>query len=172
MTAATVAARARALADQLGRERFTEVCVALLDGAERAAYEDELRALSAHDRVPEWGEGYWLRTWGARGLLHVWSDAATGAVVRGLADPHWRPAEMCLKVAARHEVAGTGDGAAALVDHELPRVRVQALRALAVVGDTEHADAVRRHLDDEDPVVAARAERARAAMAQRLDLRR
>ena len=44
-----------------------------------------------------------MRTWGARGLLHVWADSATDAVVRGLADEHWRPAEMCLKVAARHE---------------------------------------------------------------------
>ena len=46
-------------------------------------------------------QDYWVRTWGARGLLHVWDDAATGAVVAGLDDEEWRPAEMCLKVVAR-----------------------------------------------------------------------
>ena len=41
-----------------------------------------------------------MRTWGARGLLHCWDDAATDAVVAGLGDEHYRPAEMCLKVSA------------------------------------------------------------------------
>ncbi|RYF98302.1 MAG: hypothetical protein EON94_13385 [Caulobacteraceae bacterium] len=77
-----------------------------------------------------------MRSWGARGLLHFWDDGATNAVVSGLADEHYRPAEMCLKVAARHEVAGTGDGAAILLHHGLPRVRIQALRCLAVMGDS------------------------------------
>ena len=111
-----------------------------------------------------------MRTWGARGLLHVWDDSATDAVVRGLADEHWRPAEMCLKVAARHEVAGTGDGAAALADHELPRVRAQAMRALAVTGDTEHVDRRRDRLDDEDAEVRKQAARALDALERRLDL--
>lgn len=66
---------------------------------------------------------YWLRTWGARGLLHVWDEAATHALAAGLDDEEWRPAEMCLEVVARHEVAGAGDGAAALAEHDLPRVR-------------------------------------------------
>ena len=60
---------------------------------------------------------------------------------------------MCLKVTARHEVAGAGDGAAALADHELPRVRAAAMRALAVAGDTEHVDVVRDRLDDPDETV-------------------
>jgi len=104
------------------------------------------------------------------GLLHVWDDNATDAIVAGLTDEHWRPAEMCLKVAARHEVAGTGDGAVSLADHDLPRVRAQAMRALAVTGDTEHVDAVRAHLDDEDAVVRRQAVRALAALERRLDL--
>ena len=165
------------LADLVGLERFVEVCTDLMGGADRAAYVDELRYLTGHD----WGEhdpvrdretwkDYWPRTWGARGLLHVWSDGASDAVVAGLSDEHWRPAEMCLKVAARHEVAGTGPGAARLATHELPRVRAQALRALAVVGDTEHADVVRRALDDPDPAVRTQAARAWERMSARLDL--
>jgi hypothetical protein len=100
----------------------------------------------------------------------VWDDSATAAVVRGLADEHWRPAEMCLKVAARHEVAGTGDGAARLADHELPRVRAQAVRVLAVTGDTEHVELVRGRLDDEDAEVRKQAARALDALERRLDL--
>lgn len=114
---------------------------------------------------------YWIRTWGARGLLHVWDEAASGAVVAGLADEHWRPAEMCLKVATRREVGGAGDGAVLLAAHALPRVRSQAMRALAAVGDTEHVPAVRAALTDEDPGVRRQAARALDRLTERLDLR-
>ncbi len=165
------------LASRLGVPRFVAVCTDLMAGADREEYVEELRSLTGHDWHP--GDGvldrdswhdYWVRTWGARGLLHVWDDRATDAVVRGLADPHWRPAEMCLKVAVRHEVAGTGDGAAALTGHELPRVRAQALRALAVTGDTEHLAVVRDRTDDEDTEVRKQAARALDALERRLDL--
>ena len=165
------------LAHRIGVPAFVEVCIDLLEGAPRERYGEELRALTGHD----WRSGddvldptvwadHWLRTWGARGLLHVWDDRAAPAVVAGLADEEWRPAEMCLKVTARHEVAGAGDGAAALADHELPRVRAQAMRALAAVGDTEHADVVRDHLADEDEAVRRQAARALERLARRLDL--
>jgi HEAT repeat protein len=91
-------------------------------------------------------------------------------VVAGLADEHWRPAEMCLKVATRHEVAGAGDGASVLATHELPRVRAQAMRTLAVTGDTEHVGAVRDRLADEHDDVRRHAARALEQMARRLDL--
>lgn len=165
------------LAARLGVPRFVEVCTALMAGADREEYVEELPGLTGHEWHP--GDGvfdrarwhdYWVRTWGARGLLHVWDDSASEAVVRGLADEHWRPAEMCLKVAARHEVAGTGDGAAVLADHELPRVRAQAMRALAATGDSEHVPAVRDHLDDPDEAVRRQAARALTALEARLDL--
>ncbi len=165
------------LAARLGLPAFVAVCTDLMAGADREEYVEELRGLTGHDWQPgedvldrrSWHD-YWVRTWGARGLLHVWDDAATDAVARGLADDHWRPAEMCLKVAARHDVAGTGDGAAALADHELPRVRAQAMRALAVVGDSEHVAVVRDRLDDEDAEVRTQAARALDALERRLDL--
>jgi hypothetical protein len=165
------------LAARLGVPRFVAVCTDLLAGAEREEYVEELRSLTGHDWQP--GDGvldrdawhdHWVRTWGARGLLHVWDDSATDAIVRGLADEHWRPAEMCLKVTARHDVAGTGDAAAALAGHELPRVRAQAMRALAVVGDREHVAVVRDRLDDPDAEVRRRAARALEEMERRLDL--
>ena len=85
-------------------------------------------------------------------------------------DAHWRPAEMCLKVVARHDVAGAGDPAAALLGHGLPRVRAQALRALAVCGDVEHVDLVRELIEDGDEAVRRQADRALTAMARRLDV--
>lgn len=165
------------LVDRVGRERFTEVCVSLLLGAPREDHLDHLPWLTGHD----WSEGepvrdravwkdHWLRTWGARGLLHVWDEAATHAVAAGLDDEEWRPAEMCLKVVARHEVAGAGDGAAALAEHDLPRVRLAAMRAIGVAGDTEHATVVRAARDDPEAGVRRAAERAWEAMRERLDL--
>lgn len=165
------------LAERIGLPAFVSVCTDLLGGAPRERYVEELRSLTGHDWRPgdgvldasTWGD-YWVRTWGARGLLHVWHDSASAAVVVGLDDEHYRPAEMCLKVAARHEVAGAADGAARLAAHPLPRVRAQAMRALAVVGDTEHAGVVREHLDDEHPDVRHQAARAWEALERRLDL--
>lgn len=164
------------LAARLGVPAFTSVCTDLLAGAPRERYVDELRSLTGHGWRPgdatfdptSWGD-HWVRSWGARGLLHVWQDSATSAVVAGLADEHWRPAEMCLKVVARHEVAGAGDGSAVLVEHALPRVRVQALRALAVVGDTEHLPVVEAALEDPDADVRRQVARTLEALARRLD---
>ena len=77
---------------------------------------------------------------------------------------------MCLKVAAKHDVAGAGPGAAALARHELPRVRANAVRTLGVVGDTEHAEVVLATLDDPEVWVRKHAARAYERMAKRLDL--
>jgi hypothetical protein len=82
------------LADQLVAERglaaAVDVCLALLDGADRAPYLHELRLLSGHplvDGADAWAD-HWVRSWGARGLLRAWEDRAAPHVVRGLADPH------------------------------------------------------------------------------------
>ena len=120
---------------------------------------------------PAQWKDYWVRTWGARGLLYVWDDSAAPAVVAGLDDEHWRPAEMCLKVSTKRELGEAGPRAAVLaVDGELPRVRVQALRTLGAVGDTEHVDVVRELLDDEDQAVRRQAARSLSLLARRLDL--
>jgi hypothetical protein len=165
------------LAARIGVASYVDVCCDLLAGAPREEYVEELRALTGFAWRPgdavfdrsRWRE-YWVRTWGARGLLHVWDDGASAAVAQGVADEHHRPAEMCLKVAAAHEVAGCAPGALRLVDHSMARVRVAAVQCLAVVGDVADVVAVRERLGDVDVEVRRQAERAVAAMEQRLDL--
>jgi len=164
------------LVERIGAPAYISACVDLLEGAPRERYVVELRCLTGHAWQPgdavlsptSWGD-FWVRSWGARGLLHVWHDSATAAVVVGLGDEHYRPAEMCLKVAARHEVAGTGDGAARLAGHDLPRVRAQAMRALAVVGDSEHVATVEAAVDDEHADVRRQATRTLDLLTRRLD---
>jgi HEAT repeats len=175
---APVGALVRELAGHLGVRATVAVCVELLRGADRADHPDVMPYLTGvvFDEAspifyPSQWKDYWVRTWGARGLLYVWDGVAGPAVVGGLEDEHWRPAEMCLKVATKREVGEAGPRAAALaVDGELPRVRVQALRTLAVVGDTEHVEVVQRLLDDDDAGVRRQAARALTQLGKRLDL--
>jgi HEAT repeat protein len=152
-----------------------DVCAALLDGAPPEAHATIAVGLSGHEGTVEEIAGmgfgdYWWPTWGARGLLYLWRPTAAPAVVRGLAQEHWRPAEMCLKVAAKRELAEAADGAVLLAGHELPRVRAVALRAIGLVGDTEHVPAVRSGLGDVDAQVRRAAALALERMVARLDL--
>ncbi len=166
-----------ALLAELGRTAGEEVaagwCADLLAGADPRdcvgllPYLGPNCAEAAFD--PSWHD-YWHRTWGGRGLLYVWADSAGPVVVTGLSDEHWRPAEMCLKVAAKREIGEAGPGVVPLAQHQLPRVRANAVRCLGVVGDTEHVDVVQAALDDPDQAVRRAATRGLALMSGRLDL--
>ena len=167
----------RGLADRAGVHDVVAICTDLMTGAPRERYVDELRSLTGHAGAPgdavfsrETWPDYWVRTWGARGLLYVWEESAAPIVVAGLEDEHWRPAEMCLKVSTRRELGAAGPAAARLSRHELPRVRAQAVRTLGAAGDTEHVAVVRERLEDEDEHVRRQAARALELMATRLDL--
>ncbi len=148
-------------------------CADLLGGADVRDYAGMLAYLGRNCATAAFDAGwhdYWHRTWGGRGLLYVWSEGVADVVVSGLADPHWRPAEMCLKVATKREIGEAGPAAVPLATHELPRVRANAVRCLGLVGDTEHLPVVEAAIDDGDPVVRRAAARARTLMARRLDL--
>jgi HEAT repeat protein len=170
---APVRALVASLAHRVGEAEAVDICADLLAGAEPAGYASVLPYLAGS---PAYGllEGtwreYWARTWGGRGLLHVWRDSAADVVVAGLDDEHWRPAEMCLKVAAARELAIASDGAVALARHELPRVRACALRMLGRAGDTEHVEVVRDGLEDPHADVRRAAALALERMVARLDL--
>jgi hypothetical protein len=76
---------------------------------------------------------YWLRVWGARGLLWAWDDSALEAVRRALRDEAWRVREMAAKVVARNLVGDLLPEVAALRDDPVPRVRAAASRAVTVL---------------------------------------
>ncbi len=73
---------------------------------------------------------YWLRVWGARGLLWAWDDAALPELLAATADDAWRVREMAAKVVARHQVGDALDHVVALRDDAVPRVRHAAERAV------------------------------------------
>lgn len=161
------------LGQRVGQEQAAGWCGELLSGADPHDYVSMLDYLGSNCRTaafdPRW-QNYWPRTWGARGLLYVWSPALTSTVVAGLGDEHWRPAEMCLKVARAREIGAAGPGALLLTKAGLPRVRAAALRALGAVGDTEHVEVVESALADVDASVRRAADRALTALVYRLDL--
>ena len=68
------------------------------------------------------------------------------------------------------DAAGVAAAVAAAHDAMLARVRAAAARALAVVGDTEHVDALEELLEDVDPAVRRTAGRAVERLRSRLDL--
>jgi len=81
----------------------------------------------------------------------------------------WRR-EKAAKVVVVHEIGRAADVLACLLADPTPRVRVAALRGLAVVGEHEHVDEVAAALHDPEPAVARQAERTLAALRRRLDL--
>jgi len=123
---------------------------------------------------PKVDQSYWWPTWALRTMLHLdpgtLGTDAERAVVDSLGYWHWRPREMAAKVVVAHEIGRAADALAGLLADETPRVRVAALRGLAVVGEHEHLDDVVDALDDPEPTVAAQAERTEAALRRRLDL--
>jgi HEAT repeat protein len=159
---------------EIGETEAAQACADLLAADDP---HDEVEVLlflggTAGQSVLDGGEWrpYWARVWAARGLLYVWTEEATPVVVRRLGDEHWRVAEMCVKVSAKREIGAAGPGVAALASHELPRVRAAVIRALGIIGDTEHVDLVRDALEDPESDVRRAAARSLERLAQRLDL--
>lgn len=80
---------------------------------------------------PRADQEHWFRVWAARGLLWVWHDDATPAVLAALHDKAWRVREKAVGVVARHLVGDALPGVAALRDDPVARVRAAAARAVA-----------------------------------------
>jgi HEAT repeat protein len=87
---------------------------------------------------------YWGRVWGARGLLYVWNDEATPALIRASADSSWRIREMVAKVVAKRRLDDAASAMARLRADAVPRVRAAAERALGALSRVELAPTRRR----------------------------
>lgn len=177
---ATPQLRAAAAARELGARELADWCAEILTGALDLTDQDRHdpvwlagRAWTSWGAPSSWtsrGLDHWPRTWAARMLLHAWDPVAAPAVAQGLGDEAWRVREMCAKVAARYELAEAAPACTELAGTDsVPRVRLACLRALAVVGEVEHAPAVLAGLRDADPSVVRAAERALERMEERLD---
>ena len=129
---------------QLGTGAVLRGCVLLLDGADG---DPSLVAALAGPTAPRFldapdSQRYWLRVWGARGLLWALSmpDASPAAepwiarpLVGALGDEHWRVREMAVKVVARYRLDEAQPAIVALLDDENQRVRTAAARALRLL---------------------------------------
>lgn len=114
-----------------GRAEVIAGCVRLVHGEDPDPGLVIALAGPAARRVLAGGEQeYWLRVWGARGLLWAWDDSALGAIEMALRDPAWRVREMAAKVVARHLLGDALPAVAVLRDDLVPRVRAAAARAV------------------------------------------
>jgi HEAT repeat protein len=166
--------RVSALVELAGADAVADWCVDLLRGGDWTDPElPDLDWIGGRSSVAMVAKDldlvYWPRVWAARALLHAYRPQAEPVVVAGLSDESWRVREMCAKVVRAHELGSAADELAPRCADEVPRVRAAAVRALAVVGEAEHADAVRDCLDDPEPSVRTAAGGALRALARRLD---
>jgi hypothetical protein len=118
--------------ERRGLPAVVKGCVDLLNGM---PVDDEL-ILALGGPPAEWvrtgepsGPDYWLRVWGARGLLYAWDDSARAAVLRALDDEAWRVRDMALKVVCRQGIQEAVDQVERLRDDSSARVRASAARA-------------------------------------------
>ena len=126
-----------------GRE-VVDACVELIGGGDA---DPELLVVLGGPDAPRYLDApayqrYWLRVWGARGLL--WALGAEGAppvaepaiveaVLGALADERWRVREMGAKVVGRHRIDEAQPMVVRLQADEVPRVRFAAGRALRLL---------------------------------------
>jgi hypothetical protein len=162
-------ARLRAAVERYGEREFAQRCAALLSGGdEDAEFLQYLGGRASPGAIDGSWPRYWQRSWGARALEYYWVDGAAASVLAGLTDEAWRVRMVCARVCAVREL-GSPELLATLLADDNWRVRDAAAWALGRCGEYEHANALRGALDDPEPTVRARAERALVQLAARLD---
>lgn len=115
-------------AETFGEPEVVAWCTRLVTGQEHPDDPDLRWVGGTEDWLP-----YWRRTWGARGLLYVWSAEAVDAVEHALHDEHWRVREMALKVVRARVLEALTGPVAGLREDPYARVRGAAERALIAI---------------------------------------
>jgi hypothetical protein len=170
----------RAACAEYGDDAVIDWCVAFLTGeiSGEDAYGADLPKLVAITGNPNPGgwsapvdpvNYYWIRVWAARVLLYVWRDDAVDALRVAASDPAWRVREHVARLTAQRELGQLVDALLPDLQHELPRVRATAARAVGAAGEAEHAEALQDLLEDPDLTVRVAAEKALARLEKRLD---
>ena len=125
--------------DRRNRDAVVHDCIALLIG--QRVDDEFLRVIGGPAAETVLGgqagglDGYWPRVWAARGLLHVWDDVATDAIIDATTSESWRVREMAAKVIARHHLVPAIDSVVTLLDDENTRVRAAGHRAFRSVAE-------------------------------------
>ena len=119
-----------------GTASVVDGCIDLLGGGDGTYRFIEVLAGPGADFMADQRPGddtnrYWLRVWGARGLLWAWDDRALPAIRTALDDPHWRVREMAAKVIAKWQLGDLLEAVAERRDDPTLRVRTAAERAVA-----------------------------------------
>lgn len=122
---------------RMGREQVINRCSDLLaGGTESPQFIVILGGPAAvrllEDGLPP-GRVYWLRVWGARGLLWAGVPDDPSGLSAGLTDGSWRVREMVCKVIARHRVGDLVGQVAELESDGVVRVRRAAERAVRMI---------------------------------------
>lgn len=126
---------------RLGRSEVVRRCRTLLAGGSEDA--DFIITLGGPAAVRYLNDGqpghqaYWLRVWGARGLLWAGPGEDITGLRNALNDDHWRVREMVCKVVARHRIGNLLDSVAALESDPVKRVCAAAGRAAVAVVEGE-----------------------------------
>ena len=114
-----------------GEAAVAQACVRLMTGEPP---DQLMREVFGSQHSPAWLEdpvnAYWLRVWGARGLMWNWDVRAVPALRRSLDDPAWRVREMAVKVVARRLVDDLQPEVAGRQHDPVLRVRTAATRAV------------------------------------------
>jgi hypothetical protein len=117
-----------------GEKELVRDCVAILQGGR--IDDGTLFALAgpAAGVLVEDGSGgvhgYWPRVWAMRSFLYIWDPMASGVVIAGANDSHWRVREMSAKVVARRRLGDAWDAMNELANDDVARVREAARRAV------------------------------------------
>jgi hypothetical protein len=165
---------------QYGEDVVIDWCVAFLTGeipGEDAYGPDlpKLVAITGSANPGGWSQPvdpvnfYWIRVWAARAFLYIWRDDVVEALALVADDPAWRVREHVARITAQRELGQLVDALIPMLDHELPRVRAAAVRAVGAAGEFEHAEAVEPLAADPDNAVRVAVERALERLAERLD---
>ncbi|MEU4193920.1 HEAT repeat domain-containing protein [Kribbella sp. NPDC026611] len=163
-----------------GEDTVIDWCIAFLTGEidGEAAYGAELPklvAITGSSNPGGWKTPvdpvnyYWVRVWAARAFLYVWRDDVVDALTVAAGDEAWRVREHVARITAQRELGQLVELLLPMLEHELPRVRAAAVRAVGAAGEFEHAEAIRPLADDPDQAVRAAVERALAQLEERLD---
>lgn len=170
----------RAACAEFGEDTVIEWCVGFLTGEISGAEAygvalPRLVAITGSENPGGWQAPvdpvnyYWVRVWAARVFLYVWRDDLVDVLRKAASDPAWRVREHVAKITAQRELGQLVDALLPMLDHELPRVRAAAVRAVGAAGEYEHAAAISPLAADPDQAVRAAVDRALTNLENRLD---